>query len=144
MSLYTPSQPYLRKSFLNVFFICFSSLTVCFLGWLWGRRDLFTNDYHVPLYLLHQCFTLDNLTPYLRLASLFPFLIALSTTACFFLASCVIIFMKSTYFLVNGFVANFIIPYLKLLLFFVGSYHFSIYRLKSMFMQFYIYFTINL
>ena len=105
---------------------------------------MFINDCHVPLYLLHQRFTLDNLTPYLRLASLFPFLIALFTTACFFLTSCIIIFMKSTSFLVNGFVANFIIPYLKLLLFFIGSYYFSIYRLKSMFTQFYIYFPINL
>lgn len=57
------------------------------------------------------------------------FLIALSITACFFLASCIIIFMKSTSFLVNGFVVNFIIPYLKLLLFFIGLYHFSIYKL---------------
>ena len=84
---------------------------------------MFINDCHVPsrtFCILHQRFTLDKLTPYLRLASLFPFLIALSTTACFFLASCVIIFMRSTSFLVNGFIVNFIIPYLKLLLFLLG------------------------
>ena len=91
------------------------------------------------------CTNALRLTSLRRICGLFhSFLIALSITACFFLASCVIIFTKSTSFLVNGFVVNFIIPYLKLLLFFIGSYHFSIYRLKSMFMQFYIYFPINL
>ena len=43
-----------------------------------------------------------------------------------------------TSFLVNGFVVNFIIPYLRLLLFFVESHHFSIYKLLVLVSKFYL------
>ena len=144
MSLYTPSQPYLWKCFLNEFFICFSSLTVCFLGWLWGRRDLFINDCHVSSYLLHQRFTLDKLTPYLWLASLFLFLLRFLLPLAFSWLLALLYsweVLLSWLMLLSLISLYYIWSYFS---FFIGSYYFSIYRLKSMFMQLYIYFPINL
>lgn len=127
-SLYTPSHPYLAYSFLNEVFICRSSFSVCLFGWLCGRCDFYNSDCHVPSYLLHHRFILDRLTPYFRLVWLFPFFSACLTISCFFLASCVIIFMRSTSFLVNGFVVISLYHILKLLLFFFGSHHFNTYN----------------
>ena len=100
---------------------------------LWcGRCDRSTNERQSePSYLLHHLFTLGRLTPYCRLAALFPFFFANFTTACFFLDSCVIIFMRSYFLSVFGFVVRTLYHIWKLTSLFIGSHHFNSYRILT-------------
>ena len=55
---------------------------------------------------------------------------ALQILLAFFLASCVIMFMRSTSFFGYVFVVNNIIPYFEVTSLFIGSYHFNTYKNK--------------
>ena len=89
------------------------------------RAPIWTVIFAAPSFYARQAY------PVLPARCTFPLFFANFTTACFFLASCVIIFMRSYFLSVFGFVVKTLYHIWKLTSLFIGSHHFNTYRILT-------------
>ena len=84
-----PSLGFLRRRSR----ISFSSASVCWLGWLWGRLDWQAKEASVPSHRAFQKQMYDRLLLYFRLARLTPYFSAYFIGDCRYAMSCVILLL---------------------------------------------------